>query len=44
MTDSLKKRYFFKLFSNFSGMAISLVTQAIIPRGLGPKNYGDFNF
>jgi len=23
---------------------INLVTQAIIPRGLGPKAYGDFNF
>jgi O-antigen/teichoic acid export membrane protein len=44
MEDSLKKRYFFKLSTNLVGFAISLVTQAIIPRGLGPKAYGDFNF
>lgn len=42
--DSLNKRYLYKLFTNLSGMAIGLVTQAIIPRGLGPRAYGDFNF
>lgn len=42
--DSLKKRYFYKLSANLIGLAISTVTQAIIPRGLGPKAYGDFNF
>lgn len=42
--DSLNKRYFFKLSSNFIGLVISIVTQMIIPRGLGPKAYGDFNF
>ncbi len=42
--DSLKKRYLYKLFTNLVGLAISMVTQAIIPRGLGPKAYGDFNF
>lgn len=42
--DSLKKRYTYKLFANLFGLAISLVTQAIIPRGLGPKAYGDFHF
>jgi O-antigen/teichoic acid export membrane protein len=44
MNDSLKKRYFYKLFSNFLGIPISIAVQSIIPRGLGPKNYGDFNF
>ena len=43
-TDSLKKRYLAKLFANIIGLAISLVTAAIIPRGLGPKAYGDFSF
>jgi len=43
-TDSLKKRYLAKLFANIVGLAINLVTQAIIPRGLGPKAYGDFHF
>ncbi len=42
--DSLKKRYFYKLSTNFIGLLINMVTQAIIPRGLGPKAYGDFNF
>lgn len=41
---SLKKRYFYKLFTNFVGLGISLVTQAIVPRSLGPKSYGDFSF
>lgn len=44
MSDSLTKRYLYKLFTNLSNLAISLVTQAIIPRGLGPRAYGDFNF
>ncbi len=42
--DSLKKRYLYKLSTNLVGLAISTVTQAIIPRGLGPKAYGDFHF
>lgn len=42
--DSLKKRYFYKLSTNLVGLIINMVTQAIIPRGLGPKAYGDFNF
>jgi O-antigen/teichoic acid export membrane protein len=41
---SLKKRYFYKLFTNFLGLGVSLVTQIIVPRGLGPKSYGDFSF
>jgi O-antigen/teichoic acid export membrane protein len=43
-TDSLKKRYLFKLLANFAGLVISSITGAIIPRGLGPKAYGDFNY
>jgi O-antigen/teichoic acid export membrane protein len=42
--DSLRKRYIFKLSTNLIGMMVALVTQAIIPRGLGPRAYGDFNF
>ena len=42
--DSLKKRYLVKLSANLVGLAVSVVTQAIIPRGLGPKAYGDFHF
>ena len=43
-TDSLKKRYFAKLSANFAGFAMSLVTEAIVPRGLGPRAYGNFSF
>lgn len=42
--DSLGKRYKYKLLTNLLGLLINLFTQAIIPRGLGPKAYGDFNF
>lgn len=41
---SLKKRYLYKLSTNIVIMAFGVVTQAIIPRGLGPKDYGNFNF
>ena len=44
MEDSLTKRYLFKLSTNFVAACASLIIQAIIPRGLGPKAYGDFNF
>ena len=43
-TQSLKKRYFAKFSTNLVGLLFALVTTAIIPRGLGPKAYGDFNF
>lgn len=42
--DSLKKRYFYKLFANLFTIPIALVSQSLITRGLGPKNYGDYNF
>ncbi len=42
--DSLKKRYLFKLLANFIGFVFNLFTQAIVPRALGPKAYGDFGF
>ena len=43
-TDSLRKRYAAKLSTNLVGVIIGGVTQAIIPRGLGPEAYGDFSF
>ena len=42
--DSLKKRYVFKLVANVFGLVVGLATQAVIPRGLGPVAYGNFNF
>ncbi|HAZ03486.1 MAG: hypothetical protein A2W90_16655 [Bacteroidetes bacterium GWF2_42_66] len=42
--QSLNKRYAAKLSTNLVGLVIGLITTAIIPRGLGPKVYGDFSF
>ena len=42
--DSLGKRYLYKLNTNLAGLFFNLVMQMIIPRGLGVKAYGDFNF
>jgi len=42
--ELLKKRYFAKFGANLIGFELTLVTQSIIPRGLGPKNYGDFQY
>ncbi|GAB4407491.1 MAG: lipopolysaccharide biosynthesis protein [Anaerolineae bacterium] len=42
--DSLKKRYLYKLSTNLIGLVVGLVTESIIPRGLGPVAYGNFNF
>lgn len=43
-SGSIKKRYLFKLSTNIIGVLISFCTQGIIPRALGPKSFGDFNF
>lgn len=42
--DSLKKRYFYKLSTNLAGLGMGAFIQAIIPRGLGPKAFGDYYF
>jgi O-antigen/teichoic acid export membrane protein len=44
MNDSINKRFIFKLSANLVGLLMGLATQAIIPRGLGPKSYGDYSF
>lgn len=43
-SDSLGRRYGYKLLANLVGLPMALIVQAIIPRGLGPAHYGDFNF
>ena len=43
-TASFKKRYSFKLLTNIVGMGVGLVTQAIVPRVLGPASYGNYSF
>jgi len=42
--DSLKKRYIYKLFANAFSLVAGFGIQAVVPRALGPKSYGDFNF
>jgi O-antigen/teichoic acid export membrane protein len=42
--DSLKKRYFYKIITNLVGLAIAFITQALVPRALGPVAYGNFGF
>lgn len=42
--DSLRRRYAFRLASSVLGLPVSLGTQSIVPRLLGPANYGDFSF
>ena len=42
--DTLKKRYLYKLSSNLITLGINVFVQAVVPRGLGPKSYGDFSF
>ena len=42
--DSLKKRYSYKLITNFVGFSISMITAGIVPRALGVENFGVFNY
>ena len=41
---SLGKRYAYKLLTNIVGAGFSLVALCVVPRGLGPSLYGDYNF
>jgi O-antigen/teichoic acid export membrane protein len=42
--DSLRKRYFYKLSTNFINLGLNVVIQAIVPRALGPILYGSYSF
>ena len=42
--DSLNKRYFFKILSKLITAPLTLIVQAILPRGLGPEVYGKHTF
>lgn len=44
MTTPVRIRYFAKLVASMASMAIGLVTQAIIPRALGVRGFGDYQF
>ena len=42
--SSLSSRFLSKLSNNFIGLILGIVNASIIPRVLGPAQYGDFNF
>lgn len=42
--DSLKKRYLAKLATSLVGFALSLIIAGMVPRALGPADYGNFSF
>lgn len=41
---SFRRRYLFKVMTNLAGLGIGLITQAIVPRALGPSSYGNYSF
>ncbi len=43
-TDSLGRRYAFKLLSNAATIPLYFVMEALLPRALGPSAYGSFSF
>ena len=42
--DSLRRRYLFKVIANSVGLVGNVIIQALVPRSLGPRAFGDFNF
>ena len=44
MPPTLARRYFFKLVSNLVSVPVYLIMEAVLPRALGPRVYGDYNF
>ena len=42
--DFLKKRSFYKLASNIATIPLFFVIEAVLPRVLGPVQYGNYNF
>ena len=43
-TPSLARRYAFKLLANVASVPVYLVMEAILPRALGPRMYGNYSF
>lgn len=41
---SLARRYAVKLVANMASVPVYLLMEALLPRALGPKIYGDYNF
>lgn len=42
--QTLAKRYAYKLLANVASIPVYLTMEAILPRALGPKAYGDYSF
>ncbi|MBS4096026.1 MAG: oligosaccharide flippase family protein, partial [Sulfuricella sp.] len=43
-THSLKKRFIYKLLGNFAALILGVVALAVVPRSLGPADFGRFEF
>ena len=43
-TPTLARRYLFKLIANVAAVPVYLAMEAVLPRALGPKLYGDYSF
>ena len=44
LEDSLASRYIFRLLSNLIKMALGVLALGLVPRALGPTNFGAFSF
>lgn len=42
--DSLHRRYGYKLLGNLVSVGATVAIQAVVPRGLGPRVYGNYSF
>ena len=43
-TPTLARRYLFKLLANIASVPVYLIMEAILPRALGPRLYGEYSF
>ncbi|MDR1856182.1 MAG: lipopolysaccharide biosynthesis protein [Desulfovibrio sp.] len=43
-SDTLARRYIFKLVANMASVPVYLAMEAILPRALGPAMYGNYSF
>ncbi len=43
-TPTLARRYAFKLLANVASVPVYLAMEAILPRALGPRMYGNYSF
>ena len=43
-TDTLTQKYFFKLSTNFVTLLSNIIIQFLVPRALGPHNYGIYHY